>query len=230
MNTRAVSRSSRPLRALQSGPRSSGTPACRAELELAADTYAGASRAMLMYGMGITQHREAVRAIHMLTNLLLMRGNIGKPGAGICPIRGHSNVQGQRTVGITEKPEMVPNDKLRALYHFEPPMEKGLNTVEACEKIRDGELSAFFMLGGNFVRAIPDHGVIEPAWRELPLTVQVVTHFNRSCVIHGKTSCCLAWAASRSTASAAASRRCRWRTAPAACMARAAASTRPRRT
>ncbi|EOA02436.1 anaerobic formate dehydrogenase [Herbaspirillum frisingense GSF30] len=160
----------------------------RAELELAADTYAGAGRAMLMYGMGVTQHREAVRTIHMLTNLLLMRGNIGKPGAGICPIRGHSNVQGQRTVGITEKPEMVPNDKLRALYHFEPPMEKGLNTVEVCEKIRDGELSAFFMLGGNFVRAIPDHGVMEPAWRNLPLTVQVVTHFNRSCVIHGKTA------------------------------------------
>ncbi|WP_075257533.1 FdhF/YdeP family oxidoreductase [Herbaspirillum camelliae] len=160
----------------------------RAELELAADTYAGAERAMLMYGMGVTQHREAVRTIHMLTNLLLMRGNIGKPGAGICPIRGHSNVQGQRTVGITEKPELVPNDKLRGLYHFEPPMEKGLNTVEACEKIRDGELSAFFMLGGNFVRAIPDHGVMEPAWRNLPLTVQVVTHFNRSCVIHGQTS------------------------------------------
>ncbi|MGO0792209.1 FdhF/YdeP family oxidoreductase [Herbaspirillum seropedicae] len=160
----------------------------RAELELAADTYAGAGRAMLMYGMGVTQHREAVRTIHMLTNLLLMRGNIGKPGAGICPIRGHSNVQGQRTVGITEKPELVPNDKLRTLYHFEPPMEKGLNTVEACEKIRDGELSAFFMLGGNFVRAIPDHGVMEAAWRKLPLTVQVVTHFNRSCVIHGQTS------------------------------------------
>ncbi len=160
----------------------------RTELEQAADTYAAADSAMLMYGMGVTQHREAVRTIHMLTNLLLLRGNIGKPGAGICPIRGHSNVQGQRTVGITEKPEMVPNDKLRALYHFEPPMEKGLNTVEACEKIRDGELSAFFMLGGNFVRAIPDQGVMEPAWRKLPLTVQVVTHLNRSCVIHGKTA------------------------------------------
>ncbi|WDZ97386.1 FdhF/YdeP family oxidoreductase [Herbaspirillum sp. WKF16] len=160
----------------------------RAELQQAAETYAAADAAMLMYGMGITQHREAVRTIHMLTNLLLMRGNIGKPGAGICPIRGHSNVQGQRTVGITEKPALVPNDKLRELYHFEPPMEKGLNTVEACEEIQRGGISAFFMLGGNFVRAIPDHGAIEPAWREIPLTVQVVTHFNRSCVIHGKTS------------------------------------------
>lgn len=160
----------------------------RGELEQAAETYAAADAAMLMYGMGITQHREAVRTIHMLTNLLLMRGNIGKPGAGICPIRGHSNVQGQRTVGITEKPALVPNDKLRELYHFAPPMEKGLNTVEACEVIGRGGISAFFMLGGNFVRAIPDHGVIEPAWRKIPLTVQVVTHFNRSCVIHGKTS------------------------------------------
>lgn len=160
----------------------------RAELIQAAETYAYADAAMLMYGMGITQHREAVRTIHMLTNLLLMRGNIGKPGAGICPIRGHSNVQGQRTVGITEKPALVPNDKLRALYHFEPPMEKGLNTVEVCEAVQRGDISAFFMLGGNFVRAIPDHGQIEPAWRALPLTVQVVTRLNRSAVIHGKTS------------------------------------------
>ncbi|KAF1045382.1 MAG: Protein YdeP [Herbaspirillum frisingense] len=160
----------------------------RAELEQAADTYVAAGAAMLMYGMGITQHREAVRTIHMLTNLLLLRGNIGKPGAGICPIRGHSNVQGQRTVGITENPALVPNDKLRALYHFEPPMEKGLNTVETCEEVQRGGISAFFMLGGNFVRAIPDHGRVEPAWRDIPLTVQVVTHLNRSCVIHGKTS------------------------------------------
>lgn len=160
----------------------------RTELKQAAETYSRSNAAMLMYGMGITQHREAVRTIHMLTNLLLMRGNIGKPGAGICPIRGHSNVQGQRTVGITEKPALAPNDKLRELYHFEPPMKKGLNTVEACEEIQQGGISAFFMLGGNFVRAIPDHGTIEPAWREIPLTVQVVTHFNRSCVIHGKTS------------------------------------------
>lgn len=160
----------------------------RAALEQAAETYARADAAMLMYGMGITQHREAVRTIGLLANLLLMRGNIGKPGAGICPIRGHSNVQGQRTVGITEKPELVPNDKLRALYHFEPPMEKGMNTVEACEAVLRDELQAFVMLGGNFTRAVPDHGQIEPAWRRLPLSVQVITRLNRSAVIHGKDS------------------------------------------
>jgi anaerobic selenocysteine-containing dehydrogenase len=98
--------------------------------------------------MGITQHREAVRAIHMLTNLLLMRGNIGKPGAGICPIRGHSNVQGQRTVGITEKPEMVPNDKLRALYHFEPPMEKGSIRWRPARRSAMVSSRPSFMLGG----------------------------------------------------------------------------------
>ncbi|MFL9926312.1 FdhF/YdeP family oxidoreductase [Herbaspirillum lusitanum] len=160
----------------------------RDQLEQAAKTYTGARAAMLMYGMGITQHREAVRTIHMLTNLLLLRGNIGKPGAGICPIRGHSNVQGQRTVGITEKPEMVPQEKLRAQYGFEVPQKKGLNTVEACEEILRRDIAGFIMLGGNFVRAIPDHSRMEPAWREIPLTVQIMTRLNRSTVIHGKKS------------------------------------------
>jgi molybdopterin-dependent oxidoreductase alpha subunit len=160
----------------------------RAELQQAAQTYARAGAAMLMYGMGITQHREAVRTINMLTNLLLLRGNIGKPGAGICPIRGHSNVQGQRTVGITEKPELVPNDKLKQQYGFEPPTEKGLNTVEACEAVLQGKISAFVMLGGNFVRAIPDHSQLEPAWKGIGLTVQIVTKLNRSAIIHGRQS------------------------------------------
>jgi len=160
----------------------------RAELEQAAQTYVQAKNVMLLYGMGITQHRAGVRNIDMLTNLLLLRGNMGKPGAGICPIRGHSNVQGQRTVGITEKPEKVPNDKLKALYGFEPPMKKGLNTVEACEQILQGKISAFVMLGGNFVRAIPDHNRMDPAWRQIPLTVQILTKFNHSAVVHGKKS------------------------------------------
>ncbi len=160
----------------------------RAELEQAAQTYANARACMLMYGMGVTQHREAVRTIHMLTNLLLLRGSIGKPGAGICPIRGHSNVQGQRTVGITEKPELVPKDKLQQQYGFTVPGKKGLNTVEACEEILHKNIAAFFMLGGNFVRAIPDHDRMEPAWRQIPLTVQVMTRLNRSSVIHGKRS------------------------------------------
>jgi molybdopterin-dependent oxidoreductase alpha subunit len=154
----------------------------------AAQTYANAKAAMIMYGMGITQHRKGVRNINMLTNLLLMRGNIGKPGAGICPIRGHSNVQGQRTVGITEKPELAPLDKLKAQFGFEPPRNKGLNTVEACEQIMAGKVRAFVMLGGNFVRAVPETGRIEAAWRKQRLTVQVLTKLNRSALVHGEIS------------------------------------------
>ena len=107
--------------------------------------------------MGMTQQVSGVENVQMLINLLLLRGNIGKPGAGILPIRGHSNVQGQRTVGITEKPELVPIDKLRDLYGFEPPQEKGLNCTEACEALIKGELKAMFQLGGNLVRSLPDH-------------------------------------------------------------------------
>ena len=139
-----------------------------------------------IYGMGLTQHRTGVETVQMLVNLLLLRGNIGKPGAGICPVRGHSNVQGQRTVGITEKPELVPLDRLAQQYGFEPPREKGLNTVEACEAILDGEVRAFVSLGGNFVRAVPDRGAMEPAWRKLRLTVQIATKLNRSHLVHGE--------------------------------------------
>ncbi|RXZ32527.1 formate dehydrogenase [Oxalobacteraceae bacterium CAVE-383] len=158
----------------------------RAELERAAKTYAQAKSAMILYGMGITQHREGVRNIHMLTNLLLLRGNIGKPGAGICPVRGHSNVQGQRTVGITEKPELAPIDKLRQQYGFEPPAKTGLSTVDACEAILQDKVRAFVMLGGNFFRAIPDQDRIEAAWRRMPLTVLIATKLNRSAIVHGR--------------------------------------------
>src|SRR6202000_3380663 len=102
----------------------------RSAIEAATDVYLAANAVICVYGMGLTQHREGVQNVLMLTNLLLLRGNIGKPGAGICPVRGHSNVQGQRTVGITEKPELAPMDKLRELYGFEPPRDKGMNTVE----------------------------------------------------------------------------------------------------
>ena len=102
-----------------------------------------------------------------------MRGNIGKPGAGILPVRGHSNVQGQRTVGITEKPELVPLDRLAEQYNFTPPRTNGLNTVEACEGVRDRSVKAFIGLGGNFIRAVPETDIMERAWRHLGLTVQI---------------------------------------------------------
>lgn len=158
----------------------------RMNIESAADAYCRAKAVIGVYGMGLTQHRGGVLNVQMLSNLLLLRGNIGKPGAGICPVRGHSNVQGQRTVGITEKPELAPLDKLKELYGFEPPRKKGLATVDACEGILDGSVKAFFGLGGNFVRAIPDTDRMEAAWRKLPLTVQVATKLNRSHLIHGE--------------------------------------------
>jgi molybdopterin-dependent oxidoreductase alpha subunit len=158
----------------------------RGAMEAAAMVYARADRVICIYGMGLTQHRKGVETVQMVVNLLLLRGNIGKPGAGICPVRGHSNVQGQRTVGITEKPDLVPLDKLAAQFGFEPPRDKGLNTVEACEKILSGEVHAFIGLGGNFVRAIPERGRMEPAWRKQRLTVQIATKLNRSHVIHGE--------------------------------------------
>ena len=114
---------------------------------------------------GLTQHRAGVATVQMLANLLLLRGNIGKPGAGISPVRGHSNVQGQRTVGITEKTGAGAAGPVATQYGFEPPRKPGLNTVEACQAILAGKVNAFVSLGGNFVRAIPDRGVMEPAWR-----------------------------------------------------------------
>ncbi|MGF6274242.1 molybdopterin-dependent oxidoreductase alpha subunit [Massilia sp. UYP11] len=164
--------------------RESGLP--RAALEEAAEVYCKAGAAMGVYGMGLTQHRNGVQNVTMLVNLLLLRGNIGKPGAGICPVRGHSNVQGQRTVGITEKPELAPLDRLKEQYGFEPPRDEGLTTVDACDAILKHELQAFIGLGGNFLRAVPETRLMEAAWRELPLTVQVATKLNRNHVIHGK--------------------------------------------
>ena len=101
-------------------------------------------------------HKKGVETIQTLVNLALMRGNIGRPGAGICPVRGHSNVQGQRTVGISEKTKLVPLDKLAELYGFEPPRWDGLTTVDACKGMIKGEVRGFVGLGGNFLRAIPE--------------------------------------------------------------------------
>lgn len=121
----------------------------------------------------------------MLVNLLMMRGNMGRQGAGISPVRGHSNVQGQRTVGISEKPELVPLDKLAKMFDFEPPRDKGLTTVDACQGIRDGSVQGFVSLGGNFVRAIPERAAMEEAWQHQALTVYIAPKLNRSHLIPG---------------------------------------------
>ncbi|MDB5448186.1 MAG: formate dehydrogenase, partial [Phenylobacterium sp.] len=166
--------------------RNAGLP--RADIEQAAVTYANSRAVIAVYGMGLTQHRLGVQNVRMVCNLLMLRGNIGRKGAGPCPVRGHSNVQGQRTVGITEKPELAPLDLLKALYGFEPPREKGLNTVETCEGVLAGTVKAFIGLGGNFLRAIPDIPRVEAGWRDLELTVQVATKLNRSHLVNGKTA------------------------------------------
>jgi len=160
----------------------------RGALEAAATVYAHAKAAMFIYGMGLTQHKKGVQTVQTMVNLALLRGNMGRPGAGICPVRGHSNVQGQRTVGITEKPEQIPADKLKQQFGFDVPKEKGLNTVEACEKILDGSVRAVLLLGGNLVRSVPDHYRIDPAWRKLRLTVQILTKLNRTALVHGEVS------------------------------------------
>lgn len=160
----------------------------RAQIELAARLYAEAPKAMVIYGMGITQHKLGVQSVQMLVNLCLLRGNIGKLGTGICPVRGHSNVQGQRTVGIADKPELVPLDKLEQQYGFSAPRETGLTTVDTCKGIIEGTVDAFIGLGGNFLRAVPDHAQMEAAWPRMRLTVQVATKLNRGHLFNGRTA------------------------------------------
>ena len=158
------------------------------ELEQAADVYVAASNVIGLYGMGLTQQVHGSQAIGMLVNLLLLRGNIGRQGAGCQPIRGHSNVQGQRTVGISEKPELVPMDKLKEIFDFDPPREKGHTTVGFLEALLKGDAKGFVGLGGNLARAVPDQSLVHPAWRGMELTVHVATRLNRTHLLPGKQS------------------------------------------
>jgi len=158
----------------------------REELEASARIYAEAKAVMAIYGMGITQHVKGVENVRMIVNLLLLRGNVGKPGAGPTPVRGHSNVQGQRTVGITEKTELVPVEKLEKQFGFTAPREKGLDTVETCRGVLDGSVKAVVGLGGNFLRAVPETAAMEAAWPRLDLSVQIATKLNRNHLFAGK--------------------------------------------
>ena len=158
----------------------------RADMERMAETYASKDAVLLVYGMGLTQQVMGVQNVHMVCNLALLRGNVGKPGANICAVRGHSNVQGQRTVGITEKPSLAPLDKLSELYNFTPPTWEGHSTVDACKAILAEKVGAFISLGGNFLRAVPETEAMEAAWRKVRLSVQIATKLNRSHVVHGQ--------------------------------------------
>ncbi|MDB5849887.1 MAG: CbbBc protein, partial [Rhodoferax sp.] len=157
-----------------------------AQIRAAGDVYAKAERSILCWGMGITQHRDSVATIQMLVNLLLLRGNIGRPGAGPCPVRGHSNVQGDRTMGIWEKPPAALLDRLGQVFGFEPPREHGWDTVESIQAMLDGKGKVFFALGGNFAAATPDTYETWKALRQCDLTVHVTTKLNRSHIVHGR--------------------------------------------
>ncbi len=157
----------------------------RALIEEAAMMLRDSSATVFCWAMGITQHRNSVATIKEFVNLALLQGNIGKPGAGLCPVRGHSNVQGDRTMGIWER---VPDDFLDALrdeFSFEPPREHGLDTVASVQALRDGKAKVFFAMGGNFVSAVSDTAVTEDAMRRADLTVHVSTKLNRSHVVTG---------------------------------------------
>ncbi|EAR50261.1 Molybdopterin-containing oxidoreductase, probable formate dehydrogenase [Oceanicola granulosus HTCC2516] len=158
----------------------------RAMIEQAAAVYLSADNVIGIYGMGLTQHVNGWLNLGMLCNLLLMRGNVGRLGAGISPVRGHSNVQGQRTVGIGEKSSHMPADKLREMFGIDPPEEEGLNAVHACEALLEGKVRAMIQLGGNLVRALPDRERMEAAWPDLDLTVYIATKPNRTHLTPGK--------------------------------------------
>ncbi|MFJ2033728.1 FdhF/YdeP family oxidoreductase [Streptosporangium sp. NPDC087985] len=155
------------------------------ELRRAVETVLGAERVIVCWAMGLTQHRNSVPTIREVVNFLLLRGNIGRPGAGVCPVRGHSNVQGDRTMGIYEKPPAAFLDALGAEFGFEPPRRHGHDVVDSIRAMRDGRVRVFFAMGGNFVSASPDTAVTEAALRNTALTVHVSTKLNRSHVVTG---------------------------------------------
>jgi molybdopterin-dependent oxidoreductase alpha subunit len=158
----------------------------RAPIEEAAGMLRDSSATVFCWAMGITQHRNSVATIKEFVNVALLQGNIGKPSAGLCPVRGHSNVQGDRTMGIWERPPAHFLDALRDEFGFEPPREPGLDTVASVRALRDGAAKVFFAMGGNFVSAVSDTAVAELAMRRADLTVHVSTKLNRSHVVTGR--------------------------------------------
>jgi len=158
------------------------------QLKRVAGMLAASRRTVVCWAMGLTQHNHAVASIAEITNVLLLRGMIGKPGAGVCPVRGHSNVQGDRTMGISEK---APDEFLTALesrFGITTSRRHGYDTVNAIRAMRDGRASVFIGMGGNFASATPDTEVTEAALRDCALTVQVSTKLNRSHLVHGRTA------------------------------------------
>jgi molybdopterin-dependent oxidoreductase alpha subunit len=157
----------------------------RAQILEAAQVMMNSRRTIFCWAMGLTQHKNAVANIQEIANLMFLRGQVGKPGAGLCPVRGHSNVQGDRTVGIWERPREAFLDQLAAAFDFEPPRHHGLDTVESIKAMHAGRGKVFFALGGNFLSATPDTEYTAEALKRCVLTVQVSTKLNRAHLITG---------------------------------------------
>lgn len=155
-------------------------------IEQAADIACGSKKTICCWAMGMTQHKNAVANIQLMTNFLMLQGNLGKPGAGVCPVRGHSNVQGDRTMGIWEKPAPAFLDALQLEFNFPPPRVDGVDAVDTVHAMQAGQVKILFALGGNFYRAMPDHQASGQGLAQCELTVQVSTKLNRSHLHTGK--------------------------------------------
>ena len=155
------------------------------QLKLAVQTLKNKNKIIACWAMGLTQHKNAVNTIKEIVNLLLLKGSIGKPGAGTCPVRGHSNVQGDRTMGIYERPSAAFLQSIKNNFGFQPPVKPGFDVVETIKAMHDGKIKVFIAMGGNFLSATPDTQFTAQAIQRCNLTVHVSTKLNRSHLIHG---------------------------------------------
>ena len=156
------------------------------QIRQTAEVFKKKSKIIACWAMGLTQHKNAVVTIQEVVNLILLKGSIGKAGAGTCPVRGHSNVQGDRTMGIYEKPAQKFLDNLERVYGFRPPQEHGYDVVECIHAMHEGKAKVFIAMGGNFLSATPDTTYTAEALRNCDLTVHISTKLNRSHLVHGK--------------------------------------------
>lgn len=158
------------------------------EIKAATQLLIDNKKIIVCWAMGLTQHKNSVITIREVVNLLLLKGSIGIEGGGTCPVRGHSNVQGDRTMGIYEKPSKILLDNLQKVFGFEPPRKYGFDTVEAIKAMAEGKAKIFIAMGGNFLSATPDTEFTAKALQNCDLTVQISTKLNRSHLVHGKTA------------------------------------------
>src|SRR5205807_3009034 len=158
----------------------------KSQVEDAAKIFINSQRVIFCWAMGLTQHKNAVANIQEIVNLVLLRGQLVKPGSGLCPVRGHSNVQGDRTMGIWEQPTPQFLDSLEKEFNFRPPRRHGYDTVHAIQAMHGRQAKVFFALGGNFLSATPDTEYTAEALRRCRLTVHVSTKLNRAHLVHGE--------------------------------------------